>query len=483
MRSKDPRFSPPSPEIDGRVRALIHGLSLREKIQLLGGKPGSGSTQGNARLGIPELKMADGPMGVHWWCDASTAYPATIAAAASFDCDLWYALGRALGRDCRARGVHILLAPGVNLYRSPLCGRNFEYAGEDPHLAALFAVAYIRGVQDQGVSCTVKHYAVNFQEYSRHHTSSDVDRRTLHELYLPAFKAAVTEAGVGALMTAYNLVNGVHCSEHRELLLDVLKGEWGFEGVAMSDWVSTYSALGPANNGLDLEMPVADWMNAEHLLPLVERGLVAQSTIDEKLSRLLRLAACFGWLDHEQKDADIPGDDPESQELALEAARAGCVLLKNEQALLPLRPEATRTLAVVGPHAHPAVIGGGGSSYTRPYHSVSVLDGLRQLLGGDVEVLHAEGPDPNPDQAVYKQSAFHCAQGKGLWGEYFDNALLEGEPVLGRLDEFLDFHWNQTPLPQIGHGPRLYSVRWSGSVRVGKSGPFDFYSQSHNSLY
>ena len=120
---------------------MIHGLSLREKIQLLGGKPGSGSTQGNARLGIPELKMADGPMGVHWWCDATTAYPATIAAAASFDCDLWYALGRSLGRDCRARGVHILLAPGVNLYRSPLCGRNFEYAGEDPLLAARFAVA------------------------------------------------------------------------------------------------------------------------------------------------------------------------------------------------------------------------------------------------------------------------------------------------------------------------------------------------------
>src|SRR5690348_12924061 len=152
MKSKDPRFVPPSPEIERRVGVLCDALTLSEKITLLGGKPEAGSTFGVARLGIPELRLADGPMGVHWWCDAATAYPAMIAAASAWDPDLWYRLGQALGRDCRARGVHILLAPGVNLYRSALCGRNFEYAGEDPYLSSRFGVRYIEGVQDQGVA-------------------------------------------------------------------------------------------------------------------------------------------------------------------------------------------------------------------------------------------------------------------------------------------------------------------------------------------
>src|SRR5262245_55234417 len=229
MKSKDPRFAPPSAHIERRVAALVDAMTLPEKISLLGGKPGVGSTFGVPRLGIPELRLADGPMGVHWWCDAATAYPAIIAAAAAWDTELWYRLGQALGRDCRARGVHILLAPGVNLYRSALCGRNFEYAGEDPFLSSRFAVGYVSGLQDQGVSGTIKHFACNFQEYERHKVSSDVDERTLHEVYLRAFHAAVDEAGVGALMMAYNRVNGVQCSEHTGLIQDTLKGKWGFQ--------------------------------------------------------------------------------------------------------------------------------------------------------------------------------------------------------------------------------------------------------------
>ncbi|HVZ32446.1 MAG TPA: glycoside hydrolase family 3 N-terminal domain-containing protein, partial [Polyangiaceae bacterium] len=332
MHSRYAHFTAPSADIERRIQAMIDQLPVEDKILLLGGKQGNGGAQANSatfplrRIGLPELRMADGPMGVHWWCDASTAYPALIAAAASFDADLWYRLGTALGRDCRARGVHILLAPGVNIYRAALCGRNFEYAGEDPFLSSRFAVGYIRGVQDQGVAATVKHYAVNYQEYGRHTVSSDVDERTLHEIYLPAFKAAVTEGGSAALMTAYNLVNGVHCSEHGPLINGVLKGSWKFDGIAMSDWLSTYSVADAANAGLDLEMPTADMFSLANLRQALASAAVSEATLDDKVRRILRVAVCFGWLDREQQDASIPYDDPASAQVALEVARKGTVL-------------------------------------------------------------------------------------------------------------------------------------------------------------
>jgi beta-glucosidase len=377
--------------------------------------------------------------------------------------------------------VHILLAPGVNLYRSPLSGRNFEYAGEDPHLAARFAVQYITGVQDMGVSATIKHYACNFQEYDRHHTSSDVDERTLHEVYLPAFHAAVTEAGSGALMTAYNPVNGVHCSEHPGLIRDTLKRDWGFLGLVMSDWISTYSAIGAANAGLDLEMPEAEWLNEAHLLPAIGSGEVSEATVDDKVRRLLRLAACFGWLDHPQADATIPLDDPRTGAVALEVARSGVVLLKNEASLLPLSPARVRSLAVVGFGAHPAVISGGGSAYAPPYHSTSILDGLR-IVCPDLALLHAPGPPAGTDGEVYAESVFECERGAGLWGEYYDNNWLEGQPAAARLDSHVDFFWGKAkPCPEIT--VRQYSIRWRGSLCPKQTGVHGFYSRCRNGHY
>jgi len=487
MHSRYVHFTPPSAEIERRIAGMLGQLSVDEKILLLGGKPGKGGAQANSatfalkRIGLPELRMADGPMGVHWWCDASTAYPALIAAAASWDPELWYRLGGALGRDCRARGVHILLAPGVNIYRGALNGRNFEYAGEDPYLSSRFAVAYIRGVQDQGVAATVKHYAVNFMEYARHTVSSDLDERTLHEVYLPAFKAAVTEGGSGALMTAYNLVNGVHCSEHPGLILDILKGEWQFDGVVMSDWLSTYSVADAANAGLDLEMPTADMFTLPLLRAALDRGEVEMATIDDKVRRVLRLAACFGWLDHEQKDASIPYRDPATHQVALELARSGVVLLKNDRNLLPLDNSRIKKIAVLGPYAHPAVFGGGGSSFTPPHHAVSLLEGLRELCP-NAEILHAAGPDPNPQHGVFASSAFKSAHGPGLWGEYFDNGDLSGAPLVGRLDEHVDFTWGVRPPAEGIQVPR-FSIRWTGALVPTKSGKHLFHSRSHDSEY
>ncbi len=487
MHSESPRFQRPSESVEQRVEQLLGALSLEEKIRLLGGKPGPGGPQANSatygieHIGLPELRMADGPTGVHWWCEHSTTYPALLCAAASWDGELWYRLGAALGRDCRARGVHILLAPGVNIYRSPLCGRNFEYAGEDPWLSSRFGVAYVRGVQDQGVCATIKHYAVNFQEYGRHTVSSDVDERTLHEIYLPAFRAAVVEGGTGALMTAYNPVNGVHCSQHAPLIDETLKRDWGFDGVVMSDWLSTYDAAGAANAGLDLEMPTGIQFCEAKLLPLLESGEVEQRTIDDKVRRLLRLAVCFGWLDGPQKDDEIPYEDPVTAQVALDVARQGMVLLENRRGVLPLDRREIGSIAVLGPYAHPAVYGGGGSSLSPPHRTTSVLEGVRRIAP-KVEVLYARGPDPNPQRGVFEASDFGCEQGHGLWGEYFDGPELEGEPALQRLDEVIDFSWGVEP-PAESIRQARFCVRWSGWIEPEQTGKHVFHARSHDSAY
>src|SRR5918997_1334961 len=240
--------------------------------------------------------MADGPNGVRHYGPATTM-PSGIALAATWNPQLAERVGTEIARDARAKGVHFLLGPGVNIYRAPMNGRNFEYFGEDPFLAARTTVGYIRGVQSQGVAATVKHYAGNNSEFDRHKTDSVIDERALREIYLPAFEAAVREARVAAVMDSYNLVNGVHASQHGRLNNEVMKREWGFDGVIMSDWDGTYDAVGAANGGLDLEMPSGKHMNRANLLPAVESGKVSVATIDDKVRRILRAAARSGWLD------------------------------------------------------------------------------------------------------------------------------------------------------------------------------------------
>ena len=478
MKSKHTHFTVPGPGVERRVDEILNRLSLEEKIDLLGGQcdpKDGGDTYGNARAGIPPLKMADSALGVHWWTDRSTTYPATIALAAAWDRDLAYRRGAALGRDARARGIHILLGPGINLYRSPLCGRNFEYLGEDPYLTAQSAVSFIRGLQDQGVSATVKHYALNFQEYDRNHVSSDVDERTLREVYLPAFRAAVEEAGAGAIMTAYNLVNGVHCSEHAELIKVILKSEWGFQGLVMSDWASIYSgAVEAANAGLDLEMPTAQWLNRKHLLPAVHEGRVTEATIDDKVRRLLRLMVCFGWLDHPQQDTTIPIEDPSTAAVSLDVARRGCVLLKNEKAMLPLSPASGKTIAVIGPFAERTPVNGGGSAYNKPWRTVSILDGMRKLFGPE-HIRHCACLVPHSKEAAFSSSRFVTPSGEpGLRAEYFNNLEWSGAPVLTQVEPRLEQR-GEHGLTAEGVDAAAFSVRWSGSIRPMQTGIHIFY--------
>src|SRR6476659_6470643 len=295
----------PSPaEMNARVETIVTQLTLDEKLDLLGGVDGF-FIRDVPRLNLPRLKMADGPIGVRNFGPA-TAFAGGIALTATWNTTLAQLVGTELGRDSRAKGVHFLLAPGVNINRAPMNGRNFEYFGEDPFLASRIAVGYIKGVQRQGVSATIKHFLGNNSEFDRHNTDSIIDERTMREIYLPVFEAAVKEAHVGAIMDSYNLTNGQHMSQNKYLLTDVVKKEWKFDGLVMSDWGGTYNGVEASNAGQDLEMPGPAHMNRKELLPAIEKGQVSTATIDDKVRRILRTAVRFGWLDGDQTDYSIP---------------------------------------------------------------------------------------------------------------------------------------------------------------------------------
>jgi beta-glucosidase len=401
-----------SADIENEARVLLGRLTLAEEIELLGGVD-SMYTHAAPSIGLPRLKMSDASVGVRNW-GPSTSYAAGVALAATWDRDYARQLGESLGGDARARGVNFLLGPGVNIARSPVAGRNFEYLSEDPFLNAALVVPYIEGVQSRGVVATVKHFALNNEEFDRHNVSADADERTMREIYLPAFEAAVREAHVDAVMNSYNLINGEHATENRFLNLDILKGEWGFAGVLMSDWDATYDTVAAVNHGLDLEMPSPRFMNAQALLPAIDQGLVQRSTIDDKVLRLLRVAVRYGFLRAAQAQAQTgaaPVDasaDPTlhstesidardstysvaDRAVALRGALESLTLLKNDGALLPLDSTRIKTIAVLGPNAYPAVTGGGGSAYTPPFDTVSTLTGIANSVGSATRVLYDPG--------------------------------------------------------------------------------------------
>jgi beta-glucosidase len=365
------------PAIEHRVDQMLPKLTLEQKIELLGGVS-TWYTHAEPSIGLNPIRLSDGPAGLRSGIPA-IAYPAPIALAATWDPTLAEAMGTALGHDARARGVDVLLGPGVDIARAPMGGRNFEYMGEDPWLASRIAVGYINGVQAQGVSATIKHFALNDEEYNRHSSSSDADERTMRELDLPVFEAAVKEAHVGAIMDSYNLINGTHATQNGWLNNTVAKKDWGFPGIIMSDWDAVYDGVAAVNNGLDLEMPFLRYMAPEILLPAVKDGRVSEATIDDHVRRILRLILRFQMNGRPPDDSVSLFSEP-SDQTALKIARESIVLLKNDRSILPLDPARTCTLAVIGPNASPAVMGGGGSAIVATYHSVSILEGLAAFL-------------------------------------------------------------------------------------------------------
>ncbi len=468
--------TPPSDDaIDRRVESILTQMTLEEKIDMLGGVDGF-YTHAISRLGVPRLKMADGPLGVRNY-GPSTTMAAGIALAATWDTSLAERVGLEIGRDARARGVHFLLGPGVNLHRAPMNGRNFEYFGEDPWLASRIAVAYIQGVQSQGVSATIKHYMANNSEFDRHNTDAVIDDRTLREIYLPVFEAAVKEAHVGAVMASYNLTNGQHMTENPRLDSQILKKEWGFDGVLMSDWGATYSGVEAANAGLDLEMPFARFLTRETLEPAVSDGRVSLATIDDKVRRLLRLAVRFGWLDRDQTDHSIPRDNPQGREAALQSARESMVLLKNRGNLLPLSATKVKSIAVFGPDAEPAVVTGGGSAGVRPFAAVSFLEGIQSFLGGAKKTTYNRGIPSFAEMAQATNFSTAANGGEpGLRAEYFDNLTLEGSPVATYLVPHLSYAQGVFGgVPSDQAPPRWSSVRWSGYYLPKSAGDYEIF--------
>lgn len=403
-----------------RAAEVVKKMTLEEKIAYVGGYQ-RWYVREIPRLGLPAVRMADGPQGVRN-NTKSTLYPSGIAAAATWDTDLIQEMGVSLGKDARARGVHILLGPGANIYRSPLCGRNFEYFGEDPFLAGEVASAYIKGVQSMGVMACIKHFAGNNQEWARHSVSSDIDERTLNEIYLPAFEKAVKEGNVATIMTSYNLLNGVHASESKYLNQEVLREQWGFNGFVMSDWTSCYSPINVVRWGVDLEMPLPQCMKPELIKKLVEQGVVDERALDAKCQNIIQTIFAFEFDKREQLDKSLPENNPECDAVAHKLSRNAIVMLKND-GFLPFKKG---KVVVCGPNAD-KIVTGGGSGFVTPLISYSVAQGMseidKNIKSTFVQMVASSQPVPG---VVYADKAMTV---KGIAAEYYTNAELEGKPA------------------------------------------------------
>lgn len=385
-----------------RIEDALRRMTTEEKIALIHAQS-KFSTPGCPRLGIPELWFSDGPHGVRmeftwddwqhagWTNDSCTAYPALTCLAATFNPALAFAYGNAVGEEARFRRKDVMLGPGVNIYRTPLSGRNFEYMGEDPCLASRMVVPYIRGMQQNGVAACVKHFALNNQEHNRDHVNVEVSDRALREIYFPAFQAAVQEGGVWAVMGSYNKFRGQYCTHNDYLVNRVLKDEWGFDGVMITDWGSAHDTDEAARNGLDIEM--GSWTNgltwgrsaaydsyylAQPFLEKIRSGELPESLLDEKVRRVLRL--CLRTNMNRQRPFGRKLT-PEHTALARQVAEEGIVLLKNEGGFFPIEPGRYAKIAVIGENAVKRLTEGGGSSELKPQEEVSPLRGLQEKYG------------------------------------------------------------------------------------------------------
>lgn len=457
--------------IEERVNDLLSRMTLKEKIDMLGGT--GFETKAIERLGIPSLNMADGPLGVRW--ENSTALPSGILLGATWNPDIVTEFGKILATETKAKGRHVILAPCVNIARIPMGGRNFESFGEDPFLTSRITVNYIKGIQNENVVATVKHFAVNNQEHQRDFVNTIVDERTLNEIYFPAFKSAVEEANVLAVMCAYNKLNGPYCSENDYLLVDVLKNTWKFNGLVMSDWGAVHSSIPVFTSGLDLEMPTGQYLNQKNLLDKIKTGQLSEANLDDKVRRILRVMFTIGLFDHYQYDK-LKVNTNEHKRVALDIAKDGIVLLKNENLILPLDLNKIKSIAVVGPNSKVAITGGGGSSMVVPYTSVSPLEALQNKIGDKVKINFAQGMiidgETNPIETKYLFTN-EDEKVNGLKAEYFTNMNLEGEPARVIVDNQINFMWNDKG-PFEDFQKDNFSVRWTGYVKPEKTETFTF---------
>ena len=472
---------PDTPAVEKKVDAMVNKLTLQQKLELIGGVD-SMYIRAEPSIGLPRLKMSDDSLGVRTW-GPDTSYTANIALAATWDPSMARQVGQAIGRDARARGVNFLLGPGVNIYRAPVDGRNFEFMGEDPYLAGHMAANFVLGLQSQDVIATVKHFDANNAEYNRHNINAIISQRALHEIYLPAFKDAVEIGHAGAVMDSYNLVNGEHSTQNKELNINILRKRWGFKGILMSDWFATYSAVGAANGGLDLEMPFGEYMNPKNLMPAIKDGQVSIATINDKVRDILRDAVRFGFLDRPQLVPGLPKDSFQNQQVALREALESITLLKNQNHLLPLNPDAVRTIAIVGPDAWPMPEAGGSSNVT-PYNSTSFLTGLVRFGGAKIKVLYVRGL-PTTEE-FFQHTKFVASPGSNPYFsravkiETYNNPNFQGTPAVTWAPKMAGYHpaeWTpETKHPKSIRYTATFMPKTTGSyIVVAAAGGSDRY--------
>lgn len=457
--------------LDARTDELLAQMTLEEKVRLLAGAS-SFSLHGVERLGVPSLNMTDGPTGVRSIKGVpATVFPVGVAVAASWNPDTAQAVAAAIGREARALGDQVVLAPTVNIMRTPAWGRNFESYSEDPYLAGVMGVAYVQGLQGEGVGASLKHYAANNQELERFEVDARVDERTLREIYLSAFERVVKEADPWTVMASYNRLNGTHASQHRGLLTDILKDEWGYEGMVVSDWTAVRATAPSANAGMDLEMPgPAKWFG-DKLLALVGTE-VSEAQIDDNARRVLRLIVRSGLMDGARPPGELKS--ARHKAIAFEAACEGMTLLKNDGGLLPLAPGLKR-VALIGPNAVRTMFQGGGSSQVATDETRTLAEGLAAALGPDVALSVHKGVDndPYPPPADRRQfSPTEAREAEGLKAEYFAAADLSGEPNSAGVERHM-VRWVAGAMA-TARRPAYGAFRWSSWFWPEQSGTYEF---------
>ena len=487
LRAQDvPAYRDPHAALEDRVEALFKAMTPQERLALLGGA-NDATSHGIPRLGVPGLVMLDATQGAHGsnrnTGGKATLFTSGVLLAASWDLDLAARIGHGVGVEVLNKGTggQITLGPGLNILRSPLCGRNGEYiGGEDPFLASRLAVAYVRGMQETGCAACIKHYACNNQEFLRGIIDVRVDERALREIYTPAFVAAAREGQAWTAMSAYNQINGSHCSTNWYLLRQILKTEAGFDGLVMTDWFSAGSAS-ESNDGCDLEMPNSGYAKPELTAESIKKGELTQANADDSARRILRTMIRVGLLDAPRQPDHSQLDTPAHRLLAREAAEKGIVLLKNQGNILPLDTLRTHSLALIGPACKNWQMGTGGSAHVDAIHSVSAYDGIvaRAQADAGVKVSYDYGYDDHGQNLhftgqIVPSSALQPANGagSGLTAEYFDGYDFTHPPVLTRTEPQVDLArdaWKSAGLKN-DH----FCVRWTGTLTVPATGAYRF---------
>jgi beta-glucosidase len=457
-----------------RIESLIGELTLEEKVSILSGSS-AWHTTSVPRLNIPRVKMTDGPIGARGDSISgatSACFPSASCLSSSWDKENIENIARAIGIEAKSKDADVLLGPTINLHRHPLGGRHFECYSEDPILTGELASSYVQGVQSVGVSACLKHFIGNDTEYQRHFVSSNIDERTLRELYLLPFEMGV-KAGSLSVMSAYNQLNNIFCSSHDEMLNKVLKDEWNFPGYVVSDWGAAQDTIGNANGGLDCEMPGPARSWGENLVKAVNKGKVEEEVVDDKVRRILRVAEFTGRLDKPEEKPEESNNLEEDRILIRQSGSEGMVLLKND-GVLPLKPQEIKTIAVIGPNALKGQYMGGGSASLNPHYVVHPLEGIEAALGDEKQVNYAKGCHTHKFLPAIPSNLFK--ENDGFQVDFYDGQEFDGKPVETKIlkgNKFWAMGGFGLDIVSQSKRPSL-SVRFTGELQPEFSGEYDF---------